>query len=140
MQLTPNAYRNLIALYCLWRSLNLDAPTVNEIKHCLILRKSINEASSYYLASYHSSRWLPVGEDGKRMKGKLDLPSKEEAQKKNGLIWGMPSSNKYWKGGWFFIEGEWVEKTSDGSDGEVLNIPRHFCKARKCSFVFPRQM
>ncbi|KAK0570880.1 hypothetical protein LWI29_007909 [Acer saccharum] len=53
---------------------------------------------SYYLASYHSSGWLPIREDGKRMKGKLDLPSKEEAQKKNGLIWGMPSSNKYWKG------------------------------------------
>ncbi|KAK0573615.1 hypothetical protein LWI29_010937 [Acer saccharum] len=74
MQLTPNAYRNLIALYCLWRDLKFDAPTVNEIKHCLILRKSINEAGSYYLASYHSSRWLPIGEDGKRMNGKLDLP------------------------------------------------------------------
>ncbi|KAK0583351.1 hypothetical protein LWI29_036033 [Acer saccharum] len=74
MQLTPNAYRNLMALYCLWRNLNFDAPTVNEIKHCLILRKSINEAGSYYLALYHSSRWLPIGEDRKRMKGKLDLP------------------------------------------------------------------
>ncbi|KAK0573048.1 hypothetical protein LWI29_002306 [Acer saccharum] len=43
MQLTPNAYRNLMGLYCLWRDLNFGAPTVNEIKHCLNLRKSINE-------------------------------------------------------------------------------------------------
>ncbi|KAK0574802.1 hypothetical protein LWI29_029323 [Acer saccharum] len=75
MQLTPNAYRNLIGLYCLWRSLNFDAPTVNEIKHCLIFRKSVNETGSYFLASYHSSRWLPIGEDGKWMEGTLDLSS-----------------------------------------------------------------
>ncbi|KAK0596764.1 hypothetical protein LWI29_018741 [Acer saccharum] len=84
MQLTPNAYRNLIGLYCLWRDLNFGEPSVNEIKHCLILRKSINEIGSYYLGSYHPSRWMPIGEDGKRMEGRLDLPIKEDVPKKNG--------------------------------------------------------
>ncbi|KAK0571617.1 hypothetical protein LWI29_018927 [Acer saccharum] len=130
MQLTPNAYRNLMGLYCLWRDLNFGEPSVNEIKHCLILQKSINEAGSYYLGSYHPSRWMPIGEDGKRMEGRLDLPIKEDVPKKNGLIWGAPSSNKYWKGSWFFVQGNWGRKPSDGSDGTDLEIPRHFCEAR----------
>ncbi|KAK0589364.1 hypothetical protein LWI29_013229 [Acer saccharum] len=88
MQLTPNAYRNLMGLYCLWHDLNFGEPLVNEIKHCLIIQKSINETGSYYLGSYHPSRWMPIGEDGKRMEGKLDLPIKEDVPKKNALIWG----------------------------------------------------
>ncbi|KAK0598928.1 hypothetical protein LWI29_000784 [Acer saccharum] len=73
---------------------------------------------------------MPIGEDGKRMEGRLDLPIKEDVPKKNGLIWGALSSNKYWKGSWFFIQGNWGRKPSDGSDGTDLEIPRHFCEAR----------
>lgn len=65
------------------------------------------------------------------MEGTLDLPSKEEAQKKNGLIWGALSSNKYWKGSWFFVEGNWGRKNSDDPDRAELNIPCHFCEARE---------
>ncbi|KAK0577355.1 hypothetical protein LWI29_031850 [Acer saccharum] len=130
MKLTPNAYRNLMGLYCLWRDLNFGELSVNEIKHCLILRKSINETGSYYLGSYHPSRWMPIGEDGKRMEGKLDLPIKEDVPKKNGLIWGAPSSNKYRKGSWFFVQGNWGRKPSNNPDGMDLDIPRHFCEAR----------
>ncbi|TXG51243.1 hypothetical protein EZV62_023767 [Acer yangbiense] len=112
------------------RDLNFGKPSVNEIKHCLILRKSMNETGSYYLGSYHPSRWMPIGEDGKRMEGKLDLPIKEDVPKKNGLIWGAPSSNKYWKESWFFVQGNWGRKPLDNPDGMDLDIPRHFCEAR----------
>ncbi|KAK0590812.1 hypothetical protein LWI29_032003 [Acer saccharum] len=73
---------------------------------------------------------LPSGCLSVKMEGTLDLPSKAEAQKKNGLIWGAPSSNKYWKGSWFFVEGNWGKKPSDDPDGAELNIPCHFCEAR----------
>ncbi|KAK2651732.1 hypothetical protein Ddye_011588 [Dipteronia dyeriana] len=72
---------------------------------------------------------MPIVEDRKRVDGILDLPSKEEEKKKNGINWGMPNSNKYWKGGWFFVGDEWGRNPSGGSSDEEFSVPRHFCDA-----------
>ncbi|KAL5750448.1 hypothetical protein ACOSP7_025051 [Xanthoceras sorbifolium] len=44
---------------------------------------------SYYLMSSQPNQWLPIDEE------------------KKGIVWGLPSSNKYWKGAWFFVGGDW---------------------------------
>ncbi|KAL5794014.1 hypothetical protein ACOSP7_002608 [Xanthoceras sorbifolium] len=58
---------------------------------------------SYYLASSTPNQWLPIGDDGKKRFGKLDVSD----DKKRGVVWGLPSSHKYWKGAWFFVSGDW---------------------------------
>ncbi|KAL5761995.1 hypothetical protein ACOSP7_018259 [Xanthoceras sorbifolium] len=58
---------------------------------------------SYYLASSTLNQWLPIDEDGKKLSGKLDVSD----DKKREIVWGLPSSNKYWKGAWFFVCGDW---------------------------------
>ncbi|KAL5814713.1 hypothetical protein ACOSQ4_025354 [Xanthoceras sorbifolium] len=58
---------------------------------------------SYYLMSSQPNQWLPIDEDGRKLSGKLDVLD----DKKRGIIWGLPSSNKYWKGAWFFVSGDW---------------------------------
>ncbi|KAL5785893.1 hypothetical protein ACOSQ2_008285 [Xanthoceras sorbifolium] len=58
---------------------------------------------SYYLASSNPNQWLPIGKDGKKLSGKLDVAD----EKKRGVVWGLPSFNKYWKRAWFFVGGDW---------------------------------
>ncbi|KAL5747397.1 hypothetical protein ACOSP7_024396 [Xanthoceras sorbifolium] len=58
---------------------------------------------SYYLVSSQPNQWLPIDEDGRKLFGKLDVSD----DKKRGIVWGLPSSNKYWKGAWFFVSRDW---------------------------------
>ncbi|KAL5797799.1 hypothetical protein ACOSQ2_002619 [Xanthoceras sorbifolium] len=67
------------------------------------LRSTPGTDGSYYLASSTPNQWLPIGDDGKKRFGKLDVLD----DKKRGVMWGLPSSHKYWKGAWFFVSGDW---------------------------------
>ncbi|KAL5779387.1 hypothetical protein ACOSQ2_010124 [Xanthoceras sorbifolium] len=58
---------------------------------------------SYYLVSSQPNQWLPIDEDGRKLFGKVDVSD----DKKRGIVLGLPSSNKYWKGAWFFVGGDW---------------------------------
>ncbi|KAK3230169.1 hypothetical protein Dsin_002050 [Dipteronia sinensis] len=45
-----------------------------------------------------------------------------------GFIWGFPTSNKYWKNNWFFVQGEWGETVVADPRQELArnSVPRHF--------------
>ncbi|KAL5782951.1 hypothetical protein ACOSP7_007980 [Xanthoceras sorbifolium] len=79
------------------------------VSHCLdllsfrVIRSLPMGHGSYYLASSNPNQWLPIGEDGKKLSSKLDVSD----EKKRGVVWGLPSSNKYWKRAWFFVDGDW---------------------------------
>ena len=82
-QLNPNAWRIVIGMYSLWRSMEFPKPTFAEIGHC------------YRLYSHRS-----VG-DGWWALACCDKRDGEP------LITGLPSSNKEWKKTWFVTGGNW---------------------------------
>ncbi|KAL5812838.1 hypothetical protein ACOSQ3_027788 [Xanthoceras sorbifolium] len=79
---------------------------------------------SYYLALSNSNQWLPIGEDGKKLSGKLDVSD----EKKRGVVWGLPSFNKYWKGAWFFVGRDWGRNLPANREKSLSKtcIPRFF--------------
>ncbi|KAL5772503.1 hypothetical protein ACOSQ2_012427 [Xanthoceras sorbifolium] len=70
-QLAPNSYRTLLALYTLWHRLGYSDPSPREIRYCYKFRPY--GAGSYYLVSFNSVQWFPVGEDGRRLSGRFDI-------------------------------------------------------------------
>ena len=76
-QLNPNAWRVVIGMYALWRSLGFLAPTLREVGHCYSFRPHRAGGDGWWaLASYDKQGVEP-------------------------LITGLPSSNKEWKKSWF---------------------------------------
>ncbi|KAK0597986.1 hypothetical protein LWI29_030538 [Acer saccharum] len=62
----------------------------------------------------------------------LNLPV-EDKERKNGIIWEISSFNKFWKGIWFFIRGNWGRTVRADNLDVILSLPRHFCEAGRHS-------
>ena len=102
-QLNPNAWRIVIGMYSLWRSMKYPDPTFAEIGHC------------YSLYSHKS------GGDGWWA---LACKDKRDGEP---LITGLPSSNKEWKKTWFVAGGNWGKDLQLGGRHQrvrsVFNFP-----------------
>ncbi|KAL5828790.1 hypothetical protein ACOSQ3_018258 [Xanthoceras sorbifolium] len=99
-QLSPNSWRILIGMWCLWRFNGIDTdPTLSEIKHCYKLVGHARGGDGWW----HLSSWT-------RLSG-------------HSLIIGQPSSNKEWKKTWFVATTGWGrELTIDGREQRVRSV------------------
>ncbi|KAL5776675.1 hypothetical protein ACOSP7_009601 [Xanthoceras sorbifolium] len=99
-QLSPNSWRILIGMWCLWRlnGINTD-PTLSEIKHCYKMVGHARGSDGWW----HLSSWT-------RLSG-------------YSLIIGQPSSNKEWKKTWFIATTGWGrELTIGGREQRVRSV------------------
>ncbi|TXG48245.1 hypothetical protein EZV62_027539 [Acer yangbiense] len=72
-QLNPNAWRIVIGMFALWRSMKFSAPKFTKIGHCYIIYSNKSRGDGWWaLACYYKQEGEP-------------------------LITGLPSSNKEWK-------------------------------------------
>ncbi|KAL5761779.1 hypothetical protein ACOSP7_018043 [Xanthoceras sorbifolium] len=99
-QLSPNSWRILIGMWCLWRFNGIDTdPTLSEIKHCYKLVGHAHGGDGWW----HLSSWT-------RLSG-------------HSLIIGQPSSNKEWKKTWFVATTGWGrELTIGGREQRVRSV------------------
>ncbi|KAL5746444.1 hypothetical protein ACOSP7_027590 [Xanthoceras sorbifolium] len=99
-QLSPNSWRILIRMWCLWRLNGIDTdPTLSEIKHCYKLVGHARGGDGWW----HLSNWT-------RLSG-------------HSLIIGQPSSNKEWKKTWFVATtGRGRELTIGGREQRVRSV------------------
>ncbi|CAL8162190.1 unnamed protein product [Prunus armeniaca] len=72
-QMNPNVYRTTISVQALWRRVYGSEPTINQILHCFLLKRSSHQIGFCYLQS-------AVGK----------------------IIESNPSSQKTWKPHWFY--------------------------------------
>ena len=102
-QLNPNAWRIVIWMYSLWRSMKYPAPTFREIEHCY----------SLYSHKFGGDGWWAL--------------ACRDKQDSEPLITGLPSSNKEWKKTWFVYRGDWGKNLQLGGRPQrvrsVFNIP-----------------
>ncbi|KAL5774280.1 hypothetical protein ACOSP7_011837 [Xanthoceras sorbifolium] len=99
-QLSPNSWRILIGMWCLWRLNGIDTdPTLSEIKHCYKLVGHARGGDGWW----HLSSWT-------RLSG-------------HSLIIGQPYSNKEWKKTWFVVTTGWGrELTIGGREQRVRSV------------------
>ncbi|KAL5816874.1 hypothetical protein ACOSQ3_025252 [Xanthoceras sorbifolium] len=99
-QLSPNSWRILIGMWCLWRLNGIDTdPTLSEIKHCYKLVGHARGGDGWW----HLSSWS-------RLSG-------------HSLIIGQPSSNKEWKKTWFVATTGWGrELTIGGREQRIRSV------------------
>ncbi|XP_021824477.1 uncharacterized protein LOC110765618 [Prunus avium] len=77
-QMNPNVYRTMVVVQALWRRVHGSEPTINQMLHCFLLKRSPQQVGFWYLQS-------AVGK----------------------MIESNPSSQKTWKPHWFYASGAW---------------------------------
>ncbi|CAL2260619.1 unnamed protein product [Prunus armeniaca] len=77
-KMNPNVHRTMVSIQALWRRVHKSKPTINQMLHCFLLKRSPHQVDFYYL---HSA----VGKN----------------------IESNPSSQKTWKPHWFYTSGAW---------------------------------
>ena len=84
----------------LWKLKGYGPPTPREIRHFYTLRQS-GHGGTYFLLSTPVENWISEGTVNP------EPVEVSDDEKKKGFIWGLPSSNKWWKNSWFIISGAW---------------------------------
>ncbi|CAL9004779.1 unnamed protein product [Prunus brigantina] len=77
-QMNPNVYMTMVSVQALWRRVHNAEPTMNQVLHCFLLKRSPHQVGFCYLQS-------AVGK----------------------IIESNPSSQKTWKPHWFYASGAW---------------------------------
>ncbi|KAK0606615.1 hypothetical protein LWI29_001543 [Acer saccharum] len=121
-QLTPNSYRILMCMWHMWHRMKRPPPTPREIRHFYSLRP-VGKTRIYFLQSSQPELWIPKDVV---VKGEIE-PTTEEKMK--GFVWGFPTSNKFWKNSWFFVDKDWGQSISFDLDGTQMTcrVPQYFC-------------
>lgn len=76
--MNPNMYRTMLSVQALWRRVHNSEPTINQMLHCFLLKRSPHQVGFCYLQSV-------VGK----------------------IIESNLSSQKMWKPHWFYASGAW---------------------------------